>query len=436
MSCQEKAITRQAILLSRGITRSGDHAWDLALPLTIVGLFPATLLYVSAYFIAMRLLSSLMVSYFGQRIDSASLKKYLKIALGFQSIGILAVALIISAIGAIPPAERASLLTQVLFAALIVAGALAKSGYSLMNVNISYKWIPKLFEGNGLVKINSQIIRVDFAMEIAAPLVAGLVLLGGSNEGYILGGFLWIVIWNLMSFIFEGIILSWLYNNTKNLQEVLPVTNASSRKFSMKFIDVKLILQQPMWPVILGYTFLWITVLTPQHALLTAFLKAEWKIDEFSIGLFRAGGALAGIIATLAFDRITRIAKIPLVTALFISLQAVSLIVCSAGFQRSSSAFYFVVICILVSRIGLYGFILGDTNLRQTTIPESIRGAVNSAATSLNELAGLVLYVVGLVFWAPESFAILAWLSAISVTIGAILTLTWSLQSGELRNRA
>lgn len=49
----------------------------------------------------------------------------------------------------------------------------------------------------------------------------------------------------------------------------------------------------------------------------------------------------------------------------------------------------------IYSRIGLYGFILGEIEIPQRMIPEGVRGVVNGVATSLTGLSTVLLFALG-----------------------------------------
>lgn len=80
---------------------------------------------------------------------------------------------------------------------------------------------------------------------------------------------------------------------------------------------------------------------------------------------------------------------------------------------------------ILLSRIGLYGFGLGETQLKQQGISKENRGKVNGIASSLTGIATLIVYGVAVVFSDGNEFHLLAWGSTVFVLIAVIIYYKW-----------
>lgn len=184
----------------------------------------------------------------------------------------------------------------------------------------------------------------------------------------------------------------------------------------------KSFITEPIAPVVLAYSFLWVSVLSPHGLLLTAFLKSAWELPEPVIGIFRALGAVFGLSATLLYPIIHRKLGLTKSGKLFISIQALTLLIGFGFFLLgdfvSQILFLFFV---LLSRIGLYGFNLSETELRQVLISPTNRGRVNGIATAFNHLATLIIYGLGIVFAEEESFKYLVGISVVSICIGALL---------------
>jgi len=87
---------------------------------------------------------------------------------------------------------------------------------------------------------------------------------------------------------------------------------------------------------------------------------------------------------------------------------------------------------VLLSRLGLYGFTLGETEIRQRTIPDGQRGLVNGTFAALSSFVGLSITGMSMLFATPEKFGVLVASSTTAVAIAAILFSVWSL-NGPMR---
>ena len=81
--------TRIKILLGRFLTRSGDQAWDFAVPLTLLKIFPEQIRIAAAYFLIVKLLHVLIFPRLALLIDQRSRIKIAYTGITMQLIGVL-----------------------------------------------------------------------------------------------------------------------------------------------------------------------------------------------------------------------------------------------------------------------------------------------------------------------------------------------------------
>ena len=93
-------------------------------------------------------------------------------------------------------------------------------------------------------------------------------------------------------------------------------------------------------------------------------------------------------------------------------------------------------IFILFSRIGLYGFSLGEVQLRQLKIRKEVRGEFNGFANALTGIATLGLYGGGALLPGTSEFKYLVSLSVAMVFVACILFEYWRVahDSREITN--
>ncbi len=192
------------ILVSRLLTHSGDQAWDFALPLALIQVFPGAIGLVSLFYFVVRLLHTILVTPMCSIIDRVDRRTAVRLGIGAQSFGIVLAVICVLNLALLRPGVSpwGSTTTSWLFIGAMVAGVVASLGAALMDVAISQDWLPHLVARDRLAATNSWLKRIDLATEVSAPVVAGL-LLALSTESFPLFGFALIAAWNLVSFLPE-----------------------------------------------------------------------------------------------------------------------------------------------------------------------------------------------------------------------------------------
>ena len=82
--------------------------------------------------------------------------------------------------------------------------------------------------------------------------------------------------------------------------------------------------------------------------------------------------------------------------------------------------------CIIISRIGLYGFSLGEVEIRQVGIPERVRGRINGFANALTTIPSFILYGGGALLSSTADFKFLVIGSGLSVVCAAVIFTYWA----------
>lgn len=410
------------ILLSRLLTRSGDQAWDFAVPLVLIATFPANVRVAFIYFFIVRLGAVVFMPYAGRLIDTLPRKKSMQIGIGLQALAVSLTAILIFLLQQMIDKTLAyDSVSFVLFLFLLLMGFVSVIASGIMDIAVSNDWVPSVLPPVEWPHFNSRLRQLDLITEVASPVLTGLILMLSWGDGHLIGFYL-IVAWNVASFIPEYVLLNQIISEKPqlNLKKIVP--HALKRSFKDKLTSGwSVFVCQPAAPVIAAYTLLWLSVLSPHGVLLTAFLKNGWSLSEPLIGGFRALGAVFGISATFIYPRLRAHFGLVVTSKAFILFQAAMVTSALVVFFWEGTVFRIIfLILILLSRIGLYGFGLGETELRQGAIPEELRGEVNGVASSLTSLATLIIFGLGILLSSPEDFRYLVFISVVAVSMAAI----------------
>jgi iron-regulated transporter 1 len=418
------------LLLGRLLTRSGDQAWDFAVPLVLLKILPNHLRIAALYYLIIRLAGVILLPKLASYIDRFDRFKAVKLGLALQFLGVTLGAFGIYALWATGLKDPSFFSSQFLsiFSLLIFGGVLSALGTSFTEIAIANDLVPAVFEGLDLSRFNSRFRQVDLVTEVGAPILAGLLLTLESVAVPLLG-FSFIVLWNLISFFPELVILKSIFTERPDLQrKAIMISESKKISFAQQIRSGwKDFFKQPAAAMMIAYALLWLSVLSPHGVLLTAFLQDGWTMPEWLIGVFRGSGALFGLLATLLFPFTLRYMTLEKSSLLFLGFQAVTVTAACVLFFNASAVGQIAFLgFILLSRIGLYGFSLGEMQIRQESIPIQVRGQVNGFANALTGMATLILFGAGALLPSTEDFRLLVLMSTGSVILAAVIFAVWS----------
>lgn len=141
---------------------------------------------------------------------------------------------------------------------------------------------------------------------------------------------------------------------------------------------------------------------------------------------------MLGVAATFLFPITSKYMGLIMACQIFITAEAillfVGLIFYYLPLSTTLTIFPFLTFVIL-SRVGLYGWDVGQVEILQIGIPENMRGTVNSIDSSFTKLATLIAAFSGFVLPSAKDFYILIWGSTVSIALGAAIFWIWTFTS-------
>jgi iron-regulated transporter 1 len=417
------------ILLGRFLTRSGDQAWDFAVPLTLLKIFPDQIRVAAGYYLAVKFLHVLLMPRLASVIDRKSRIHVAYLGTVLQLAGVLGGAVSLYFLFSINAAATNSVTNIIfsLFVVLGISGLVSSMGSTLMNISVGNDLVPAAIPASQITQFNSRMRQLDLFTEVSSPVVAGLLLIV-SHPSIALFGFLLVALWNVISFIPEMLILKSIFKGAPDLLKEKTFTTPTSQLSMLAKLKNgwAAFFRQPVAPAVGAYALLWLSVLSPHGVLLTGYLKDAWKMPEVVVGAFRGLGALFGLLSTVLFPIV--VSKFGLIkgSRSFILFQTVLLLLALGFFWIPTQVGqYGFLIFILFSRVGLYGFSLGEMQIRQLGIAAHERGEVNGFADALTGVATLALFTFGTLLPSTSQFSILVTGSVGFVALGAIIFSLW-----------
>lgn len=415
------------MLLGRFLTRSGDQAWDFAVPIVLIQILPGHLRIAALYYLLVRVAIIFLLPKFSMLIDQVNRLHAARIGIFLQLIGVIFGFFAVVGIKNAGSTEFSSAPFFASFLGLTFSGIVSQLGSTFMDISIANDLVPSSFSGNELSNFNSRLRQLDLFTEVTAPIAAGALLLISPNNFNLLG-FSLVAIWNIISFIPEYWILKSIFKDRPDLKDKLfqKVTFVKSSLISQITKGWRSFFKEPVAGAIAAYSLLWMSVLSPHGVLLTAFLKDGWKISEWAIGAFRGSGAVFGLLATVLFPLVVKRSNVARASLIFLVFQtiAVSLAFLSFIIDGIWGQMSFLIL-VLLSRIGLYGFSLGEVQIRQEGIRPEARGEINGFANALTTITTVLLFTAGVILPSTEDFKFLVLTSVIFVFLALITFSTW-----------
>ncbi|MEK2687798.1 ABC transporter substrate-binding protein [Bdellovibrio sp. GT3] len=414
------------LLLGRLLTRSGDQAWDFIVPFALLHVFPGKLQIAALYYLIIKIGTFLLTPWVGKWIDSNQRGKVVKIGVWVQFFAILGGILCFYLLDGSVHNKFIYVedgLVKPLFALLSFFGIMASLGSLITDISVGNDLAPSLIPAEKLTKFNSWLRRIDLATEVGAPIVAGILFALESPHIHLLG-LLIVAIWNLTSFVPEYfLLLNVIRKSGLHIKE----TNATKSWKELFHFNYKEAVSNPIFWLIFSYALLWLSVLSPHGVLLAGYLKDKMELPEGEIGLFRGLGAVFGLISTVSFPYLVKKTGLIESAKLHLAFQGFTLTVGITAFAvRVQGGVYIFLTCVLLSRIGLYGFSNGEFELRQRLIPEKKRGELNSLSYLTTTMATLVLFSAGSLLPSTEDFKYLVFASLAAVVLANVVFFKWA----------
>lgn len=413
--------TQYKILISRFLTRFGDQAWDFAVPITLMHIYPGQIQYIAILYLISKIAQIVLGPWVLSKIDQTSRLSIYKLGIGSQTLALISMwgLILFASISKSNNQEYSNVVNGSVFFILALLGAISNLGSSLMDVSVGFDLAVDVLEKKEMPVFNSRLKRIDLFTEVSAPVFVGLIATLLNSNAY-LYGFSFVAMLNVLTFIPEYLLLKTIDSVNFHKEKVATEVKVSIN-FVKDFIDaLKKLKNKPYTYVIISYALLWLSVLSPHGVLLTSYLKDGTHTSELVIGIFRGAGAIFGLIPTFMFANLRSRFGLYKTSNYFLAFQFLTVLVAGISFYLANNIYIFLVL-ILFSRIGLYGASIGEIELRQLMIPANKRGEVNGVANSITSMATVILFLLGSLLSETSQFGILIGISIIAVFAALIV---------------
>ncbi len=125
------------MLIGRLLTRSGDQAWDFAVPLVLLQIFPGELRIAALYYLLVRIAMVLFLPRFSRVIDQIDRLKAAKLGVSLQLVGVTFGFVSVLVLSKIISHSFQSIEFVSIFSVLVFSGTLSQLGSTFMDISIA-----------------------------------------------------------------------------------------------------------------------------------------------------------------------------------------------------------------------------------------------------------------------------------------------------------
>jgi iron-regulated transporter 1 len=450
---------RRRLLASHCITRLGTQAWLFIAPLVLIRFTPAQPLLGPGFWgMVTGLASTFLGPGLGRWADRTDRSDVVTRGVLLQFVAVAGATTVIMLARAGSGAQEEDGQDWAALLAFTAFSVLEKLGTVLSDVSVKREWVPQLFTDEELKATNSIMSQIDLTTEVVGPFLAGLLITGGeallgdgSGSSFVASlvdatdfGFVATGLLNVLSFGPQLALLRRIYrSHSVHLQPAAP----KDRKGPVP--------PEGAWGTWCGhpgglqllsgsYALLYLTVLSPHGALITAYLS-DRRVTSTELSAMRGAGALVGILGTVCRDPLGRKLGDRVANSLSVCWLAAFMLAAMLSFQAAAGPsgapqgltmpllVFMVAVC--VGRPGLYAFELGVLNQEQELVDKRHTTAVGAVDQAILSLATMVMYGSGMYFSRPDQFALLVEGSAFFVGLGAATYIAWTVLYKAKRHR-
>ncbi|GAO50611.1 hypothetical protein SAICODRAFT_72386 [Saitoella complicata NRRL Y-17804] len=422
---------RWKLYVSHFLSTWQSRLFEFQAVITIAVIFPGNLLQPSIYALIRGLAAVLLAPAAGKYIDRTDRLKVVRLSIGLQRIPVALSCLCFWILLTWP--TRSGPVTGVLMSALAVLACVEKVSSIMNTIAVERDWVVVIAGQHepSLQALNSQTRRMDLIAKLLAPLAISFIDASSTRLAVLvtLG-------MNIVSLFIEYFAIAMVYNAVPELQrqDAAPVEEDKSASTLSYVAYVKELGDQlisytrhPMFLPSFSLALLHFTVLSfAGH--MVAYLRAS-SFSTLLIAALRTVSVTVEISATWFAPFAMR--KVgPIRAGLWsITWQSIALVgavglfhgMGNSGKGKEWWGAFGLIVGVIVSRLGLWGFDLCAQTLIQEEVEGDARGSFSSSEAAFQNFFELLSYVMTIVFSRPEQFGYPATASAVVVLVAAAL---------------
>lgn len=412
-------MTLKNLYISHAFNTWDERMFEFSSYILLLDIFRDNLFFPSIYGLCITLVTIIFNKYVGRLVDNSNRLKFIRITVIVQKFSILVCYLNLFFY----------FNTYISLPLIIFSSSLSKLATLGNTMAIEKDWIPIICandESWDLSMVNSTIRRIDLISKMLAPIFISLFDDKVINILVVLG-------FSLVGLLMETIYNGKIYYNYDVLKRPKNASTTAETNFSTgstKTVNVwsKCIKHESFLPG-LSLATLYLTVLSFSGPMI-GFLR--WVgYSDLHISTIRAVCVVSGISATYIQPLYSKKVGVVRAGLHFIWLQTISLglVVYTFYIPFSNGSISCMLAGVIISRIGLWGFDLSDTQILQELVKSNEVGMIYAFQNTLINIFDLLQYTLTMIWADPKDFIIPANISWLMVFISAVIFTVYSVKT-------
>jgi len=417
---QETARSSKSLYISHFISTWNSRGFEFGAVLFLSTIYPGTLLPMSVYALCRALAAIIFSPVVGKHIDSGNRLSVIRLSILGQRLAVAASCaafLTLLALQDVLPA----ILAYALFTGLILLACIEKICIIMNTIAVERDWVIVITADNErlLQEMNAQMRRIDLFCKLVSPL--SIALLDGISSEMAIFTTLWL---NSTTVVAEYFLIAWVYRRTPALSEPparsAPETSGRGQDDSTRALfrgmfktmlkQARLYENSHAFLPSLSLALLFLTVLSFSGQMITYLFAIEYpRLTSAHIGILRTIATILEISSTFITPRLISHIGVVRTGIWSLSWQCLFLTPGLATFWFGSSlspvlTTYLFIVCVILSRVGLWSFDLTAQLLVQNSVDASQRGSFSAVESSLQNFFELCTFAMTIVWSRPEQF--------------------------------
>jgi len=432
---QQAVWCSKSLYISHFISTWNSRGFEFGAVLFLSTIYPETLLPMSVYALFRALAAIVFSPAVGRFIDSGNRLAVLRLSILGQRLAVASSCAAFLALLLLKD-RLTTAINYALFVGLIVLACIEKMCIIMNTIAVERDWVVVIADNNeGLLQeMNAQMRRIDLFCKLVSPLAIA-ILDGLSSKIAIIST----LALNSTAVIAEYFLIAWVYRRTPALSkpteqhtaEPLPTEDRGpccapfDDMLKNILIQARSYTQSHAFLPSLSLSMLYLTVLSFSGQMITYLFAIEYpRLTSIHIGIVRTIATLLEISSTFIAPALVNHIGAVRAGIWSLSWQCLCLTPAIATFWWPGSASldlstYLFVVCVILSRVGLWSFDLTAQLLVQNSVDASQRGSYSATESSLQNFFELCAFAMTIIWSRPEEFRYPATISLGAVYVAA-----------------
>ncbi len=387
------------LFASHFLSTFGDRMWEFSVAIFMLKIAPSSLSLVAMYGLFLVLSQLFSATYIGSWVNRTERLRAVRIAVFIQNIMTSGGACFVLVLlynnahmdnnwnGLNPGLVYFCIVMTLLFGMVGVVYSMARK------IAVELDWVVVVCEGNenDLSSVTSTCKTIDLGCKVSGPILVGIIM---SSNGPANAAF-FIAVWNIVSAVFEMVMLQKIYNETPKLRLARTTKDVQKENCCKDFrTGWKVYRETPVFWAGLALSLCYGSVLTWGDTMI-GYLITE-GMQESVVATVRGIGEFVGLLGAVCFKIAQSKFGSKKVGMCAIWFQCITLfigVICNISSTDQNAAIAMLIVGLICSRFGLWTFDLSVQVQIQKLVKEEHRGINGGVQEAMQNFFMIIPYV-------------------------------------------